>query len=92
MAGEENLKERIRSGQTTIGVQVPYNATKSQIEDIYGKDDQYNYISVDSQHNPLNETDLVAVSQAAQDLSIPDQEHVLHLADRQLAGPWPKPD
>jgi 2-keto-3-deoxy-L-rhamnonate aldolase RhmA len=71
MAGEENLKERIRSGQTTIGVQVPYNATKSQIEDIYGKDDQYNYISVDSQHNPLNETDLVAVSQAAQDLSIP---------------------
>ena len=75
MAGEENLKQRIRRGETTIGVAVPYNATKTQIEDIWGRDDHYNYISVDSQHNPLNETDLVAICLAAQDLSIPVQKN-----------------
>jgi 2-keto-3-deoxy-L-rhamnonate aldolase RhmA len=88
MAGEENLKERIRRGETTIGVIVPYNATKSQIEDIWGKDDVYNYISVDSQHNPLNETDLVAVCLAAQDLSIPVHFRIKHTRYTFQVGNW----
>ncbi len=48
MANEPNLKQRIRQGLTTIGVQVPWNATKSQIEDIWSRDNEYNYIAVDS--------------------------------------------
>ena len=88
MAGEENLKERIRRGDTTIGVAVPYNATRSQIEDIWSKDDAYNYISVDSQHNPLLETNLVSVCQAAQDLSIPVHFRIKHTRYTYQVGNW----
>ena len=46
-----DLKERIRSGDILIGVSAPPNATKSQMEDILGKDD-YAFINTDSQHSP----------------------------------------
>ena len=70
MVNEPNLKQRMRHGLTTIGVQVPWNASKSQIEDIWSRDDEYNYIAVDSQHNPLHEPQLQALCVAAQELLI----------------------
>lgn len=88
MAGEENLKERIRRGETTIGVSVPWNATKSQIEDIWSKDDQYNYIAVDSQHNPLDESQLQSVCVAAQELSIPVHFRIKHTNYTFQIGNW----
>ncbi len=88
MAGEENLKERIRRGETTIGVSVPWNATKSQIEDIWSKDDEYNYIAVDSQHNPLDESVLQSVCVAAQELSIPVHFRIKHTNYTFQIGNW----
>ena len=88
MAGEENLKERIKRGETTIGVAVPWNATKSQIEDIWSKDDAYNYISVDSQHNPLVESNLMDICLAAQDLSIPVHFRIKHTRYAFQVGNW----
>jgi hypothetical protein len=62
MVNEPNLKRRIRQSLTTIHVQVPWNATKSQIEDIWSRDDEYNHIAVDSQHSPLHEPQIHFVS------------------------------
>ena len=88
MAGEENLKERIGRGETTIGVQVPWNATKSQIEDIWARDDGYSYIAVDSQHNPLVESKLQEVCVAAQELSIPVHFRIKHTNYTFQIGNW----
>ena len=87
MAGEENLKERIRRGEQTIGVSVPLSATKDQIEQIYSKD-SYNYISVDSQHSPLDEVQLVALSTAAQELGIPVHFRIKHTRYAFQVGNW----
>ena len=88
MANEPNLKQRIRQGLTTIGVQVPWNATKSQIEDIWSRDNEYNYIAVDSQHNPLHEPQLQALCVAAQELSIPVHFRIKHTNYTFQIGNW----
>ena len=88
MTSEPNLKQRIHSGETTIGVQVPWNATKTQIEDILSRDDAYNYISVDSQHNPLHEPQLQSLCVAAQELSIPVHFRIKHTNYTFQIGNW----
>lgn len=88
MTGEQNLKERIKRGETTIGVQVPWNATKSQIEDIWGKDDQYSYIAVDSQHNPLVESQLQSICAAGHDLGVPVHFRIKHTNFTFQIGNW----
>ncbi len=88
MAGEANLKERIRRGEPTIGVSVPWDASKSQIEDIWSRDDRYNYIAVDSQHSPLVEAQLQAVCVAAQELSIPVHFRIKHTNYTFQIGNW----
>ena len=88
MTGEENLKQRIKRGETTIGVSVPWNATKAQIEQIWSKDKAYNYISVDSQHSPVNEVQLVSITQAAQELGIPVHFRIKHTRYAFQVGNW----
>ena len=88
MTGEQNLKQRIAIGEVTIGVQVPWNSTKSQIEDIWSRDDAYRYISVDSQHNPLNEAQLQSLCIAAQELSIPVHFRIKHTNYTFQIGNW----
>ena len=53
MSDGASLKQRIRSGELVIGVSAPFNATKSQLEEILSKD-SYDFLSVDSQHSPYN--------------------------------------
>ena len=88
MAGEENLKERIKRGERTIGVSVPWNATRAQIAETLSKDDVYNFISVDSQHSPLNEVNLVNVTAAAQELGIPVHFRIKHTRYTFQIGNW----
>lgn len=88
MTGEQNLKERIKRGETTIGVSVPWNATKAQIEEIWSKDDQYSYIAVDSQHNPLVESQLQELCVAAQELAIPVHFRIKHTNYTFQVGNW----
>jgi len=78
MAGEENLKERIRRGQTTIGVVTQLTATRSRLEDLYGRDDAYRFVSVDSQHSPFNEERLAEFCLMAQDMGIPVHFRIKH--------------
>ena len=88
MSNEPNLKQRIKNGLLTIGVQVPWNATKTQIEDIWSRDDEYNYISVDSQHNPLHEPQLQSLCVSAQELSIPVHFRIKHTYYTFQIGNW----
>lgn len=88
MSNEPNLKQRIKNGLLTIGVQVPWNATKTQIEDIWSRDDEYNYISVDSQHNPLHEPQLQSLCVSAQELSIPVHFRIKHTHYTFQIGNW----
>ena len=88
MTGEPNLKERIRRGETTIGVGVPLDATKDQIEQIFSKDPAYNFISYSSQHGALDETQLVALTTAAQELGIPVHFRIKHTQYAFQVGNW----
>ena len=54
MPNDTTLKERIRRGDTILGVNVPMTSSKSQLEETLGKDD-YSFIAVDSQHSPFSE-------------------------------------
>ena len=63
MADGASLKERIRRGDIVIGVSAPFNADKSQLEGILGKD-SYDFLSVDSQHSPYNEERVVEICRA----------------------------
>ncbi len=78
MAVPENLKERIRRGQTTIGVSTPLTATRSQVEDVYGRDDAYSFISTDSQHSPFDEGRFQEFCLMAQDMGIPVHFRIKH--------------
>jgi hypothetical protein len=88
MVNEPNLKRRIRQSLTTIYVQVPWNATKSQIEDIWSRDDEYNHIAVDSQHSPLHEPQIQALCFAAQQLLIPVHFRIKHTNNMFQVGNW----
>ena len=69
MGNDTPLKERIRRGDVIIGVGVPIGSTKSQAEDILGKDD-YGFITCDSQHSPFSEHKLVEHCNMADELGI----------------------
>ena len=85
MANSTDMKQRIRDGEILIGVSAPVNATKSQMEDILGKDD-YAFINTDSQHSPYNEETLVQFCSYAAELDIPVQFRIKHTYNSYLIG------
>jgi 2-keto-3-deoxy-L-rhamnonate aldolase RhmA len=88
MAGEANLKERIRRGETTIGISVPITSTKDDLERLFSADPAYNFVSIDSQHNPLDETRLQALCMAASELAIPVHFRIKHTRYAFQVGNW----
>ena len=83
-----NLKQRIQEGEVTIGVSVPWDASRSLIEDIWSRDDAYHFIAVDSQHSPLVESQLASIFVAAQELAIPVHFRILHTNMTYRIGNW----
>ena len=53
-----NLKTKMRNGETILGLQVSTNLDKTQLER-HLETGEYSFIWVDSQHAPLNEERLV---------------------------------
>ena len=90
MSEGASLKERIRRGDIVIGVSAPFDANKSQLEEILSKD-SYDFLSVDSQHSPYNEErvvgDLRAGGRAGRPGPVSDKAHAARLLDRQYPGP-----
>lgn len=80
-----SLKERIVRGDIIVGVSVPIAATKSQMEDILGKDD-YAFIHADSQHSPYSEERLVQYCETAKEVGIPVQFRIKHPRHAYLVG------
>ncbi|NJN83738.1 MAG: hypothetical protein HC802_16665 [Caldilineaceae bacterium] len=77
MAKPPSLKQRIRDGELLIGVAVPMDATRSQIEGILARDD-YAYISTDSQHAAYDEERLIQFCSIAQELGVHVQFRIKH--------------
>ena len=81
----KNLKERIRSGELLIGVSVPLNASREDMERIIEQDD-YAFVYTDSQHGPFNEETLVELCRHAATFDIPVQFRIKHTSHSYLIG------
>lgn len=80
-----SLKQRIRQGETVIGVSAPLDVTRSQLETILSKD-SYDFVFTDSQHSPFNEERLVRFCALTQALDIPVQFRIKHTRHAYLIG------
>lgn len=85
MTSDRNLKQRIRAGEQIVGVSVPMTIERGPLEDILSKD-TYDYISVDSQHSPFNEYNLVALCAIAEDIGIDVHFRIKHTRQSYLVG------
>ncbi|HJO83320.1 MAG: aldolase/citrate lyase family protein [SAR202 cluster bacterium] len=85
MADPATLKERIIRGDRVIGVSAPLTATKSEIEDILGRD-TYDFLSSYAQHSPYNEERLVEFCGIADELGMPVQFRIKHTRHTYLTG------
>lgn len=85
MGNDTPLKERIRRGDIVIGVGIPIGSTKSQFEDILGKDD-YGFATCDSQHSPFSEHMLVDHCNIADEVGIPVHFRIKHTQLAFLVG------
>lgn len=85
MANRDDIKQRIHRGDVLIGVSAPVTASKSQLEDILGKDD-YAFVSTDSQHSAFNEETLVRFCSYAGELDTPVQFRIKHTYHSYLVG------
>ena len=85
MPGIGTLKQRIKAGETVIGVSVPLDSNRSQLEEILSKD-TYDFLTVDSQHSPYNEEKLAALCVMAEDLEMPVQFRIKNTRHAYLIG------
>ena len=81
----ETLKQRIHKGEIVVGVVVPVGTNRSRLEEILSKD-SYDWISVDSQHSPLNEERLAEFCEMAADLGMRVQLRIKHTRHTYLIG------
>lgn len=81
----KNLKQRIRDGDQVLGVSVPINPDRDRLERILSKDN-YDFVSVDSQHSAYNEDTLAQFCGMASDIGIPVQFRIKHTRHAYLVG------
>jgi 2-keto-3-deoxy-L-rhamnonate aldolase RhmA len=82
---EKNLKQRIHDGEILIGVSTPINTPKSRLEEILSQDN-YAFVSVDSQHSPFNEESLVTFCHMANEMGVHVQLRIKHTRHTYLVG------
>ena len=79
------LKKRIHSGETVIGVSAPMTLERGSLETLMEKG-SYDFVSVDSQHNPHNEERLVAFCEMAAEIGVHVQFRIKHTRHTYLVG------
>ena len=82
---DKNLKQRIRDGEQILGVSVPISGDRGGLEEILSKDD-YDFVSIDSQHSAYNEDRLAEFCDLAADVGIPVQFRIKHTRHTYLVG------
>ena len=80
-----SLKSRIRDGETLVGVSVPMNSDRDQLQSILDQG-PYDWVSVDSQHSAYHEDRLVSFCQMAAELGIHVQFRIKHTRHSYLIG------
>jgi len=79
------LKKRYRDGDQILGVSMPMNTDKDRFDQILSADD-YDYVSIDSQHAPLNEETLAAFCDMAAESDVFVQFRIKHTFLTYLVG------
>ncbi len=79
------LKKKIRDGERVIGVSVPVTSTREQLAVIMDKG-PFDFVSIDSQHSPLNEERLAEFCAAAEELDVFMQFRIKHTHQTYLIG------
>lgn len=79
------IKKKIRNGEWVLGVGIPATTTRENLVKILDLDD-YDFVSVDSQHSPLSEERLVAFCGIAGELDIFVQFRIKHTQNAYLIG------
>ena len=80
-----SLKERVRSGETVLGLHVPIGLERDRVRYILDRE-PYEFLWVDSQHAPLNEETLVSFCAMASDLGLPVQLRIKHTLQAYMIG------
>ena len=80
-----NLKQRVGSKEQVLGLTVPANVEREQLDRLLQRG-PYDFIMVDSQHSPLNEERLVALSALAAEMNTFFQLRIKHTRQTYLVG------
>ena len=79
------LKQKYRNGDRIIGVSMPPNTPADRFEAILDQDD-YDYVSIDSQHTPLSEERVAAFCEMAAERDVFVQFRIKHTRHAYLIG------
>jgi 2-keto-3-deoxy-L-rhamnonate aldolase RhmA len=79
------LKKRYRDGEQIFGVSMPVDTDKDRFDEILSSDD-YDYVSLDSQHSPYNEERLAAFCEMAAEANVFVQFRIKHTFHTYLVG------
>lgn len=79
------LKQKYRSGKQIVGVSMPPDTRADRFEAILDQDD-YDFVSVDSQHTPFNEERLAAFCNMAAERDVFVQFRIKHTRNAYLIG------
>ena len=82
---QKSYKQRVTDLDTILGVSIPLTTERDQLESILEKG-PYDFVSVDSQHNPLNEPLLVEFCAMAKELGTIVNFRIKHTRHTYLIG------
>ena len=82
---QQSLKQRMRDGQVIVGIVIPPRIERQRFKAILDHG-PFDFVAVDSQHNPLNESGLVEVCALAGEFGIPVQFRIKHTRHTYLIG------
>ncbi len=81
----EHLKQKIRAGETVVGVVIPSTIDRQRFRMILDRG-PYEFVSVDSQHSALSENGLVNLCALAGEFDLPVQFRIKHTRNTYLIG------
>ena len=79
------LKQKYRNGEQVLGISVSASTSPDQFDSILSKDD-YDFVSVDSQHSPLNEERIAEFCGLAAERDVFVQFRIKHTRQAYLIG------
>ena len=82
----QGLKDRIRSGERTIGFSAPVTATVEQLARARDEHGPYDFVATDSQHSALSEPALVEFCNRADEAGLPVRLRIKHTSHTCLIG------